>query len=100
MGVLPIGLQEEVPTKVKSMKHLSELLPVDVPFIRKHMAVGTEIVMEMNGQQSMAELLQHLETGSLDVLMAGIVTEPDGITAEFRQTALQHLVIVLFLTVL
>lgn len=85
LGFIYVELQEKVSRIVKSMKYFSKPIPVDVPFIRKHMGVRAKIVVEMNAQEPMAELFQNLKTRPLDVIVTRIVTEPDGITAEFRQ---------------
>jgi hypothetical protein len=73
---------------VKSIKNLPEPIPIDISLIREHMAIFAPIIVEVNGQKTVAELLQLPKARSVHILVTGIITEADGgITAEFSQNA-------------
>lgn len=44
LGVLHVGLQNQVSRIGEGMEYFAELIPVDVPHIRKHTGVRSEIV--------------------------------------------------------
>jgi len=94
LGISDISLQEKVTGIIQPMEYSPKPFPVDRSLIRQYMGVRSLIIVNMDGKEPRAELLQHFETRPLYVIVTGIVTKPYVRGVEFSQETLYHLVVI------
>ena len=69
LGMLDVRLQEKVAGIAKPMEYFPKPIPVDRSLIWQRMGVRSLVIVDVYGKEPMAELLQHVETRALHVLV-------------------------------